>query len=271
MTNVVIGAASGMGAAVARQLAPRGKLFVADYNYEGAKAIADEIGGDVTAFECDISNQEQVDALMGAVDVLDAVVITAGVSGVQAPGRRILDVNVRGVNRVLRAAEPLLRPGTVGIAVASQSGYMVPNAPEMFAVLDDPFQDNWLDNLAQHYDVDNSTLAYQSSKRGVHRMARRLARAWGEKGARVLSVSPGINDTPMNRAEEEKSPVMLKMIDACPLRRRGTPDDIANVITFLTSPAAGYMTGSDVLVDGGMATVLPTTAWDGKIRELATA
>jgi NAD(P)-dependent dehydrogenase (short-subunit alcohol dehydrogenase family) len=260
-----------MGAAVARQLAPRGKLFVADYNYEGAKKIAEELGGDVTAFECDISNQEQVDALMGAVDDLDAVVITAGVSGVQAPGRRILDVNVRGVNRVLRAAEPLLRPGTVGIAVASQSGYMVPNAPEMFAVLDDPFMDDWLDKLAEHYDVDNSTLAYQSSKRGVHRMARRLARSWGEKGARVLSVSPGINDTPMNRSEEEKSPIMLKMIEACPLRRRGTPDDIANVITFLTSPEAGYMTGSDVLVDGGMVTVLPTTAWDGKIRELATA
>jgi NAD(P)-dependent dehydrogenase (short-subunit alcohol dehydrogenase family) len=59
---------------------------------------------------------------------------------------------------------------------------------------------------------------------------------------------------------------MGEMIKNCPLRRRGTPEEIANVIAFLTSPEAGYMTGSDVLVDGGMASVLPTTSWIGKIR-----
>jgi NAD(P)-dependent dehydrogenase (short-subunit alcohol dehydrogenase family) len=65
--------------------------------------------------------------------------------------------------------------------------------------------------------------------------------------------------------------VMGEMIKNCPMRRRGTPEEIANVIAFLTSPEASYMTGSDVLVDGGMATVLPAKTWDGKIRVPAAA
>ena len=97
-------------------------------------------------------------------------------------------------------------------------------------------------------------------------MVRRLSFAWGAKGARILSVSPGINDTPMNRSEEAKNPIMLEMVKACPLQRRGTPVEIANVIAFLTSPEASAMTGSDVLVDCGMRNILPTNTWDGRIK-----
>ena len=267
MTNIVIGAASGMGAATARRLASRGPLFVADYNLEGAQAIAAEIGGDVRAFQCDISNQEQVDALMAAVDSLDALVITAGVSAVQQPGPRILEVNVAGVARVFRAAEPLLRKGTVGVAVASQSGYMVPELPDLFAAIDDPLAPDMIEKVNKIIDVEQRGLCYQLSKRAVHRMVRRLSFTWGAKGARILSLSPGITDTPMNRAEEIKNPVMLKMVESCPLQRRGETEEIANVIAFITSPEASAMTGSDVLVDCGMRNILPTTAWDGKTRQ----
>ena len=270
MTNVVIGAASGMGVAVARQLAPRGRLLIADQNMAGLKQLAEEIGRDVRAVACDVTDQAQIDALFAQVGELDALVHTAGVSGSQAPGRRILEVNLIGPARVLRAAEPLLRPGTVAILVASQSGYMVPEAPEMFAVLDDPFRPDFLDKLGTFFDVDNPSFAYQASKRGVHRMARRTAKSWGARGARILSVSPGINDTPMNRRDEARSPIMLEMIKNCPLGRRGTPEEIANVISFLTSAGASYMTGSDVLVDGGMVTMLPA-AWAGKLRTPAVS
>jgi NAD(P)-dependent dehydrogenase (short-subunit alcohol dehydrogenase family) len=265
MTNVVIGAASGMGAATARKLAPRGRMIVADYNLEGAQEIAAEIGGDVLAFECDITNQGQVDALMAAVDSLEALVITAGVTGALTPDRRILEVNVGGVERVFRAAAPLLNEKTVGIAVASQSGYMVPEASELFKVLDDPLAPNFIDKVGEFIEF-GAGLGYQLSKRAVHRMVRRLSFAWGAKGARILSVSPGINDTPMNRAEEAKSPIMFEMVKACPLQRRGTQQEIANVIAFLTSPEASAMTGSDVLVDCGMRNILPTNNWDGKIK-----
>jgi NAD(P)-dependent dehydrogenase (short-subunit alcohol dehydrogenase family) len=267
MTNVVIGAASGMGAATARKIAPRGRLIVADYNLEGAQKIAAEIGGDIKAMACDISNQAQIDALMAEVgDNLEALVVTAGVSGSQAPGRRIIEVNLMGVERVVRAAEPKVRPGTVAVLVASQSGYMVPNVPELFEIIDDPLAPGMLDRLAQMIDVDVSSLCYQLSKRSVHRMARRHAKTWGLRGGRILSLSPGISDTPMGNEEIGNNPVMLKMIEACPMGRPGTPEDIANAMDFLTSPAASYMTGSDVLVDGGMSNVLPTNTWDGKIK-----
>jgi NAD(P)-dependent dehydrogenase (short-subunit alcohol dehydrogenase family) len=267
MTNVVIGAASGMGAATARKIAHRGRLIVADYNLEGAQKIAAEIGGDIKAMACDISNQDQIDALMAEVgDNLEALVVTAGVSGSQAPGRRIIEVNLMGVERVVRAAEPKVRPGTVAVLVASQSGYMVPNVPELFEIIDDPLAPGMLDRLAQMIDVDVSSLCYQLSKRSVHRMARRHAKTWGLRGGRILSLSPGISDTPMGNEEIGNNPVMLKMIEACPMGRPGTPEDIANAMDFLTSPAASYMTGSDVLVDGGMSNVLPTNTWDGKIK-----
>jgi NAD(P)-dependent dehydrogenase (short-subunit alcohol dehydrogenase family) len=265
MSNVVIGAASGMGAAVARQLASRGRLILADRNADALEAIADELGGEVDTAVCDVSDQDQIDALFGKVDELDALVNTAGVSGAMAPGRTILDVNLIGNARLLRAAEPLLRPGSVAVLVASQSGYMVPEIPEMFAVLEDPLSPTFFDDLDRFYDIDVPSLSYQASKRGVHRLVRATAPAWGRKGARILSLSPGINDTPMNRNEEAKNPVMLDMIKMCPLGRRGTPEEIANVASFLTSDAASYMTGSDVLVDGGMAGVLPGS-WEGKLR-----
>jgi NAD(P)-dependent dehydrogenase (short-subunit alcohol dehydrogenase family) len=266
MTNIVIGAASGMGAAVARQFSSRGPLIVADRDEAALAAIADELGNHVDVALCDVTDQAQIDALFAKVDVLEAVVNTAGVSGVMAGGRTILDVNLIGSARVLRAAEPLLRPGSVAVCIASQSGYMVPHDEALFAVLDDPLSPRFLDDLSQFFDIDVPSLAYQASKRGVHRLVRRVAATWGRAGARVMSLSPGINDTPMNRSEEVKNPVMLEMIKACPLGRRGTPEEIANVVSFLTSGAASYMTGSDVLVDGGMASVLPTHTWEGKLR-----
>ena len=80
MTNVVIGAASGMGAAVARRLAPRGALVIADRSADGLEALRDELGGDVRALPCDVTDQAQVDALFAGVDQLDALVVTAGIS-----------------------------------------------------------------------------------------------------------------------------------------------------------------------------------------------
>ena len=265
MTSIVIGAASGMGAAVARQLATRGPLLIADRNQEALETFAAELGGDVDTAVCDVSDQAQIDALFAKIEELDAVVNTAGVSGAQAPGRTVLDVNLIGMARVLRAAEPFLGPNTVAVCVASQSGYMVPENQELFAVLENPLSPSFYDDLNQFFDIEVPSLAYQASKRGVHRLVRRTAALWGQSGARVMSLSPGINDTPMNRTEEAKNPVMLDMIKACPLGRRGTPEEIANVVSFLTSDAASYMTGSDVLVDGGMASVLPGS-WAGKLR-----
>ncbi len=270
MTNIVIGAASGMGAAVARQLASRGPLLIVDRNIEDAEKLAAELGPAVRVAACDITDQGQVDAVFAGVEDVAALVHTAGVSGTMAAGRRVLEINLLGTARVLKAAEPLLRPGSVGVCFASQSGYMVPETPPLFALLEEPLARNFFDEVGKYFDVDNSALAYQVSKRGVHRLVRKTASVWGRQGARILSLSPGINDTPMNRADEAKHPIMQDIIKDSPLGRRGSPDEVANVVSFLVSDAASYMTGSDVLVDGGMVTVLPN-AWAGSLHSPPTS
>ena len=138
MTNVVIGAGSGMGAEVARALAPRGPLILADVDLDAVGNVAQELGGDVTSMACDVTDQEQVDAVAARIEDLEALVITAGLSGSMANGRRIFEVNLIGMARVLATMEPLLRPGSVAVLFASMSGHRVPERADLVAVLDDP-------------------------------------------------------------------------------------------------------------------------------------
>ena len=271
MTNVVVGAASGMGAAVTRALARRGRLIAADRDLDRLKRLTEEIDGDVVAVGCDVTDSAQVDALVAGIDELGTIVVTAGIStGSGAPGRRIFEVNLVGTARVLAAVEPLLRPGVVGVCFSSISAHRVPEHPPVMAALDDPLSANFFPALeALGVDPDSPQFAYPMSKRGVLRLARRLAAPWGARGARILSVSPGINDTPMNRADEARNPIMAEFIRNSPLGRRGRPDEVAAVVAFLTSPAASFMTGSDVLVDGGMVAAIPedSTGGQGRHRE----
>jgi NAD(P)-dependent dehydrogenase (short-subunit alcohol dehydrogenase family) len=271
VTNVVVGAGSGMGAAVARELAPRGHLIVADANVAGAQQVAAEmradIGGDVDVMACDVTDPVQVDALVTAIDDLDAIVVSAGLSGSMAPGRRIFEVNLIGMARVLAAVEPLLRPGSVGVCFASMSGHRVPDNGPLMEALDDPLSPTFFDGItALGLDPDQPQLAYPTSKRAIIRMVRRLAPSWGARGARIMSVSPGINDTPMNRLDESRHPIMADFIKAGPLGRRGQPEEVAKVVAFLTSDDASFMTGSDVLVDGGMVAVIPEDSTGGRAQ-----
>jgi len=94
------------------------------------------------------------------------------------------------------------------------------------------------------------------AKAGVIRLVRRTAASWGRRGARIVSVSPGVVDTPMGTAEIASGNGTEEMAAASALGRAGRPEELAKVIAFLCSDAASYVTGTDVLVDGGTVAAL---------------
>jgi len=258
MSNVVIGGASGIGRAVAAQLVSRGHLLLADRSLESLDPVAAEIGGNVETVACDISDPDQIEALFARVDNLEALIVTAGLSGAQGTAHTVLDVNLRGTARVMNAAEMKLRAGSVGVFLASASGYRTPEDPALMEVLEDPLADDFFDRLAAIAPATaTSHIAYSASKRGVMRLIRQRAFTWGKQGARILSVSPSLVATPMSLNEESRSPIMKKIAASSPIGRRGRPEEVANVISFLTSPLASYMTGCDILVDGGIVLLDP--------------
>jgi len=251
-TNLVIGAASGMGAAVASLLAPKGPLLLADRNLDALREVAAGVTGDVCAIACDVTLQSDVDALREAVEGVAAVVITAGLSPSMAGGRRIFEVNLLGLERLVRALEPAAGEGSACVCFSSMAGHLLPASEPVDAILDDPLSASFFDDLAKlGLDPENPQLAYAVSKRGVIRLVGRHASAWGKRGARIVSLSPGIVDTGMGRLENENQPVMAQMVESSALGRVARPEEVAEVAAFLVSDAASYITGTDILVDGG--------------------
>lgn len=158
-----------------------------------------------------------MEAVAGATGRLDALVLTAGLSPSMAPGRRIWEVNLLGTARVLDAFEATLAPGSVAVCFASMAGHMVPVPADLAATLDDPLSPSFFDDLASHgIDPDQPQMAYALSKQAVIRLVRHRAGAWGAKGARLLSLSPGIVDTGMGRLETEHEPAMAQMVATSP-------------------------------------------------------
>jgi len=232
--NVVIGGGSGIGAAVVPILS-------------GSTLVADRVGTEVV---CDVTDPASVAALVARVDRLDALVVTAGVSPVQADARTVFAVDLVGMARVLETFDPLVGPGTVAVCIASMAGHLLEPPPETLAALDDPLSG------AVFELADDSAHAYVLAKRGVLRMVRRLAVPWGRRGGRILSVSPGVVATPMGNAEMESGRGAAAIAAASALGRPAHPEELASVIAFLCSEGASYMTGCDVLVDGGSVVAL---------------
>jgi NAD(P)-dependent dehydrogenase (short-subunit alcohol dehydrogenase family) len=268
ITDVVIGAASGMGAAVASQMGGGGRrLVLADIDVAGAERVAATLGPDVEVIGCDLGAPDDIASLAGAVGDLGVLVMTAGLSPTMAPGRRIHEVDLIGPTHLVQALAPTLGPASVGVLFASMAAHLVPPAAEVDAVLDDPLAAGYFDALAGlGFDVDEPGLAYALAKRGLQRLVQREARRWGSHGARLVSVSPGIVDTPMGRAEAEHEPLMAAMVEGSALGRMLRPEELAAVVGFLISPAASALTGTDVLVDGGAVAAFQRRSQDGAGR-----
>jgi NAD(P)-dependent dehydrogenase (short-subunit alcohol dehydrogenase family) len=227
---VVTGASRGIGEACARRFASLGDA-VAGLSTSGESSIEG-----VTAIRCDVADSASVDAAFGEVEgalgACEVLVANAGVTDDQLAvrmgddaWRRVLDVNLTGAFWCARRAlRRMLRARAGRIVFVSSVG----------AYVGLPGQAN-----------------YAASKAGLVGLARALAREVSSRGITVNVVAPGLVDTDMTRSLGDA--LLDTMVAGVPLGRLGTPDDVAGVVSFLASPAAAYVTGAVVPVDGGLA------------------
>ncbi len=213
----------------------------------GRTVVADRSGGEV---QCDLTDFASLAAVVEGVDQLDSLVITAEVSPGMADARTILDVDLAGMARGLAAFDHLVRPGAVAVCVASMAGHLGVWPEQTLQALDEPL------TAPDAELTDDPATAYALAKTGVLRLVRRMAPIWGDRGGRLVSVSPGVVDTPMGRLELSGTGGTSSILERCPLGRIGRPEEVASVIRFLCSDEASYITGTDLLMDGGTVAVL---------------
>jgi NAD(P)-dependent dehydrogenase (short-subunit alcohol dehydrogenase family) len=273
---VIIGAASGMGEACARRMNDKGILLLADVNASRLHALAKELAGNgakVEAEICDVSDKQSVASLVNKCENLGRFKIlidTAGIAPVQCDDwKRIMSVNLVGMAIVLETFLPLANPGASVVCIASLAGYHCPVIPEIDEILDKPLEPHFpviitpfIEGLGRTYG-NLKALSYLLSKRGVHRLIKRQAPYWHARGTRINSRSPGLIQSPMGLRQIEISPKVMKPLkDMTVWKRMGTPDEIAGPVNFLCSPDASFISGCDIIIDGGyMAESVNQSSW----------
>ena len=261
--GVVIGAGT-MGMAVARRLAQRCRVLLADIDGARAEAGAAMLRGegcDARAIACDVTDPAAVAALAARVAELGGLGTLAHVAGLSpslGDYAGIMRVNLMGVALVAEALLPHARPGSAAILIASLAAHNFRPSDEAVAVLRDPAAPDLAERLAAVIGAEAATpqMAYVYSKWGVLSYARTQAARWGERGARIVSLSPGLIATTQGALEFEKSAGKRAMYEKTPLAREGTMLEIADAVEFLASERASFISGTDLLVDGGLAGTL---------------
>jgi NAD(P)-dependent dehydrogenase (short-subunit alcohol dehydrogenase family) len=261
---VVVTGAGGMGQAIARRIGSGSQLVLADFDEENLEHAAETLRGDghrVHPVRTDVSSADDVAALANIAAGLGpfrCLAHTAGLSPAQATAEQIISVDFIGTARILDAFESHVQADSVAVCIASMAATFATLPDETLHLL----ASTPTDELHTLDVLDPSALdagmAYVVAKRAVRARVEAAALAWGRKGGRVVSLSPGIIATPQG-AEElagESGAGMRAMIDMSALGRLGASNEIAATVEFLASPAASLITGTDVLVDGGIVAAI---------------
>jgi len=272
--GIATGAGRGMGLACARLLPTLvDHVIMLDMVEETVVKAAQEIaaaapGVTVEPFVADVTDQAALDKLAARIaeaGTLRAVAHAAGISPTMADWRRIFEVDLIGTARLAQALRPLSTVGTATVNFASMASVLRPPTPkdaELDKLLADPLQDGFLDSLKEiaSEDLENTGSAYSLAKRGVKVFTQREAVRLGPLGARVVSLSPGLIDTPQGRQEAEEHPFMATLLTMTPLQRLGESVEIAKVVSFALSDDASFLNGIDLLVDGGVIAAITAQA-----------
>lgn len=257
MSVVVVVGVGGIGLTCARRVGRGHRLVVADSDealYSAATQELRDAGLDVVGRHVDVADAGSVRELAttaASEGELRAVVHTAGLSPTMANARRILDVDLVGTANVVDAFVTCVGQGTVVVCIASMAGHFWPMDRETEVRLGTAPAAQLID-LAGLADDSDPGIAYAFAKRANIARVKAAAIAYGARGARIVSISPGIIGTGMGLQELEEQPVMSDMLAHSPVRRIGTPDDIASAVEWLISDAASFVTGTDLLIDGGV-------------------
>ena len=266
---VLIGAGA-MGRAITRRVGTGSQLVLADVDRGVLDVLTAELtdeGYDATSVLVDVSSRESVTHLAkkaASLGPVHRVVHTAGLSPAQASVSQILAVDLLGVALVTEIFADVVARGAAGVVIASMAGHFHrPLAPEEAKALATTPADELLSlPIADPATIGSNVEAYALAKRANQLRVQAASVAWGAHGARINSISPGIVATPQGNAElkSDFGPFIQAMIDGSNAQRIGTAADIAAAAEFLLSPAADYISGTDLLVDGGVIAASVTGA-----------
>jgi 3alpha(or 20beta)-hydroxysteroid dehydrogenase len=235
---LITGASGGIGTAAARSFAEEGaQLLLSDADGAGAGRLAEELGECAAAGAHDVTSEADWQAVSawalerhGRVDVLlnnAGVFLAAPLADTSLEQfRRVIDVNVVGVFLGMRTIAPIMSEQRAGSIINVSSVAGLTGSPLL--------------------------IAYSASKWAVRGMTKVLAKELARSGVRVNSLHPGQIDTDMNARQREQTPELIeKLIKGIPLRRIGTPQEVAHAIVYLASDESVYVTGSELVIDGG--------------------
>lgn len=257
---ILVGAGQ-IGMAIARRMGYSMKIVIGDKNKTNAEAIAktmNEAGFDAVPVEMDLSSRSSILALIAEAQKygkISMLVNAAGASPSQASIETILKVDLYGTAVLLEEVGKVIKPGGVGVTISSPSGHrmpaLTPEEDEQLATT--PTEQLLSLDILQPQNIRDTLHAYQMAKRcNVNRVMAEAVK-WGERGARVNSISPGIIVTPLALDEFNgpRGDFYKNMFAKCPAGRPGTADEVANVAELLMSSKGAFITGSDFLIDGG--------------------